>query len=47
MKNFKEFVNKKEGDFKRIDMYLEYYKNLSPKGFVVKKEEDKIIIKVK
>lgn len=44
---FKEFVNKKKEGPKRIDMYLDYYKNLSPKGFIVKKEEDKIVIKLK
>jgi len=44
---FKEFINKKNDKIKRIDMYLDYYKNLSPKTFNVKKEKDNIIIKIK
>jgi len=45
--NFKEYVkNKEEKKISKIEMYFDYYKNLSPKGFKVKKEKNKIIIEV-
>lgn len=30
----------------RIDFYLEYFKNLTPDGFNIKKEADKIVIEL-
>lgn len=38
---------KKSESFDRLSFYTEYFKNLSPKGFVVKKSNDEIIIKIK
>jgi hypothetical protein len=43
---FKLFLeNKKE--FDRLEYYYRYFKNLTPKGFVIKKEKDQIVIKIK
>jgi len=39
--------NKKTESFDRLSYYVEYFKNLSPKGFIVKKSDDEIIIKIK
>lgn len=39
--------NKKTESFDRLAYYVEYFKNLSPKGFIVKKSDDEIIIKIK
>jgi hypothetical protein len=41
---FREYAEKKEKKNSKLDMYLNYYKNLSPKGFKVKKENNKIVI---
>lgn len=38
---------KKSESFDRVAYYVEYFKNLSPKGFVVTKSNDAIIIKIK
>ncbi len=44
--NFKLFLeNKKE--FDRLEYYYQYLKNLIPKGFLIKKEKNQIIIKIK
>lgn len=37
--------NKKD-DFDRVSFYFDYYKNLSPSNFTVKKNDDEIIIKI-
>ena len=39
--------NKKTESFDRLAYYVEYFKNLSPEGFIVKKSDDEIIIKIK
>lgn len=38
---------KKSESFDRVSYYVDYFKNLSPKGFVVTKSNDEIIIKIK
>lgn len=43
--NFKLFLEKKK-EFDRFEYYYQYFKNLMPKGFTIKKEKDKIIIKL-
>ena len=49
LKTYEENKNniKEEKNFDRIKYYLNYYKNLSPKGFKVKKENNDIIISIK
>jgi mannose-6-phosphate isomerase-like protein (cupin superfamily) len=37
MKKFKEYIKNKDDKKQKSDMYLDYYKNLSPKNFKVKK----------
>lgn len=45
---FKKYVEKKENKkISKIEMYLEYYKNLSPKNFKISKKENKIVIEIK
>lgn len=47
--NFKKFVESKDNKkISKIEMYFDYFKNLSPKGFKVlkDKENNQIIIKI-
>ena len=46
MKKFKEYIKNKDDKKQKIDMYFDYYKNLSPKNFKVKKEKNKIVIEL-
>jgi len=46
MKKFKEYIKNKDDKKQKSDMYLDYYKNLSPKNFKVKKEKNKIVIEL-
>jgi|694.fasta_scaffold08082_23 hypothetical protein len=44
---FKKYVEEKEGKKSKTEMYLDYYKNLTPKGFKVTKDKNKIVIEIK
>jgi hypothetical protein len=46
MKKFKEYIKNKDDKKQKIEMYFDYYKNLSPKNFKVKKEKNKIVIEL-
>lgn len=48
LKTYEENKKKKDNEaFDRSEFYLEYFKNLAPKGFKVKKKNNDIIISVK
>ena len=48
MKHHEQLLNESTSsdDFDRVEFYLEYIKNLCPKGLEVKRQDDDIIITV-
>lgn len=44
IKSIQDFGGDKK--INRVDFYLEYYKNLSPSGFKIEQEGDKIFITI-
>ena len=45
IKLFEDFVSQNSSSDAKMNFYLEYYRNLTPQGFVVTLEGDSIVIR--